>query len=143
MLIGARQVRKTTKINTLLADNDYLFVDGDDHSVAEIISNASTEALKSIIGTYKYLFIDDPQRIPYIGLKLKIIVDQIKDIQVVVSGSFAFDLNNATQEALTFSNNPWMEMITSYSLKSAILSTRLAPVKVSIFKLGQNTWKLQ
>ena len=101
VLIGPRQVGKTTIINTLLADNDYLFLDGDDHSVAEIISNANTEALRSIIGTYKYVFIDEVQRIPNIGLKLKIIVDQIKDVQVIVSGSSAFDINNATQESLT------------------------------------------
>lgn len=101
VLIGPRQVGKTTMINTLLTDNDYLFLDGDDHSVAEIISNANTEALRSIIGTYKYVFIDEVQRIPNIGLKLKIIVDQIKDVQVIVSGSSAFDINNATQEPLT------------------------------------------
>jgi predicted AAA+ superfamily ATPase len=41
------------------------------------------------------------QRIPDIGLKLKIIVDQIKDVQVIVSGSSAFDINNLTQEPLT------------------------------------------
>lgn len=101
VLIGPRQVGKTTIINTLLADNDYLFLDGDDHSVAEIISNANTQALRNIVGTYKYVFIDEVQRIPNIGLKLKIIVDQIKDVQVIVSGSSAFDINNATQESLT------------------------------------------
>ena len=84
LLIGPRQVGKTTLINTLLADNDYLFLDGDDHSVAEIISNANTEGLRSIIGNYKYVFIDEVQRIPNIGLKLKIIVDQIKDVQVIM-----------------------------------------------------------
>jgi predicted AAA+ superfamily ATPase len=41
------------------------------------------------------------QRIPNIGLKLKIIIDQIKDVQVIVSGSSAFDINNLTQEPLT------------------------------------------
>jgi predicted AAA+ superfamily ATPase len=37
----------------------------------------------SIIGDYKYIFIDEVQRIPNIGLKLKIIIDQIKDVQNV------------------------------------------------------------
>jgi predicted AAA+ superfamily ATPase len=56
---------------------------------------------KSIIGDYKYIFIDEVQRIPNIGLKLKIIIDQIKDVQNCVSGSSAFDINNLTQEPLT------------------------------------------
>jgi predicted AAA+ superfamily ATPase len=37
-------------------------------------------------------FIDEVQRIPNIGLKLKIIIDQIKDVQVIVSGSSALIL---------------------------------------------------
>ncbi len=101
VLIGPRQVGKTTLINALLADKTYLFLDGDDHSVSELLSNANTEQLRSIIGNYKYVFIDEAQRIPNIGLKLKIIVDQIKDVQVIVSGSSAFDINNITQEPLT------------------------------------------
>lgn len=101
VLIGPRQVGKTTLINTLLADKEYLFLDGDDHTICDMLSNANTEQLRSIIGAYKYVFIDEVQRIPNIGLKLKIMVDQIKDVQVVVSGSSAFDINNMTQEPLT------------------------------------------
>ena len=78
-----------------------MFLDGDDSTTVDILSNANTETLKSIIGNYKYVFIDEVQRIPNIGLKLKIIVDQIKDVQVIVSGSSAFDINNLTQEPLT------------------------------------------
>ncbi len=101
VLIGPRQVGKTTLINSILNKSDYLFLDGDDNTVAETLSNANTENLKSIIGNYKYVFIDEVQRIPNIGLKLKIMVDQIKDVQVLVSGSSAFDINNETQEPLT------------------------------------------
>ena len=101
MLIGPRQVGKTTLINFILKDKDYLFLDGDDNTVADILANANTENLKSIIGNYKYVFIDEVQRIPNIGLKLKIMVDQIKDVQVIVSGSSSLDINNVTQEPLT------------------------------------------
>lgn len=101
VLIGPRQVGKTTLINSLLGNTSYLFLDGDDNTVAETLSNANTETLKSIIGSYKYVFIDEVQRIPNIGLKLKIIVDQVKDVQVIVSGSSALDINNLTQEPLT------------------------------------------
>lgn len=101
VLIGPRQVGKTTLINFILKDKEYLFLDGDDNTVAETLANANTEILKSIIGKYKYIFIDEVQRIPNIGLKLKIIVDQIKDVQVIVSGSSSLDINNITQEPLT------------------------------------------
>lgn len=101
VLIGPRQVGKTTLVNSILKDKEYLFLDGDDNTVTETLANANTEILKSIIGNHKYIFIDEVQRIPNIGLKLKIIVDQIKDVQVIVSGSSSLDINNATQEPLT------------------------------------------
>ena len=69
--------------------------------VMDTLSGANTETLKSIIREYKYVFIDEVQRIPNIGLKLKIIVDQIKDVQVIVSGSSVLDIHNLTQEPLT------------------------------------------
>jgi predicted AAA+ superfamily ATPase len=101
VLIGPRQVGKITLIHSLLGKNEYLFLDGDDNAVVETLSNANTEVLRSIIGNYKYVFIDEVQRIPNIGLKLKIMVDLIKEVQVIVSGSSAFDINNITQEPLT------------------------------------------
>lgn len=101
VLVGPRQVGKTTMIKSLLKGIPFLFLDGDDSVVVETLSNANTETLKNIIADYKYVFIDEVQRIPNIGLKLKIIVDQIKDVQVIVSGSSAFDINHVTQEPLT------------------------------------------
>jgi predicted AAA+ superfamily ATPase len=101
VLIGPRQVGKTTLVNYLLKGIPFLFLDGDDAVVSDTLANANTETLKNIIGNYKYVFIDEVQRIPNIGLKLKIIVDQIKNVQVIVSGSSAFDINHVTQEPLT------------------------------------------
>lgn len=69
VLIGPRQVGKTTLINSILKDKEYLFLDGDDITVTETLANANTEILKSIIGNHKYVFIDEVQRIPNIGLK--------------------------------------------------------------------------
>jgi uncharacterized protein len=101
VLVGPRQVGKTTVINSLLKNIPYLFLDGDDASVCDELSKANTEMLKSIIGEYKYVFIDEVQRIPNIGLKLKIMVDQIKNVQVIVSGSSTLDISDLTQEPLT------------------------------------------
>lgn len=101
ILIGPRQVGKTTLIKELLSDKDYLFLDGDDNSVIQIFSNANTEILKNIVANHKYVFIDEVQRIPDVSLKLKIIVDQIKDVQLIVSGSSTLDISGITQEPLT------------------------------------------
>ena len=101
VLIGARQVGKTTLIKSILKDVDHLFLDADDPSVRALLTNPTTSELRSIIGKYTYIFIDEAQRIPSIGLTLKIITDQFPQVQLLVSGSSAFELNNIINEPLT------------------------------------------
>ncbi|WP_300977431.1 AAA family ATPase, partial [Flavobacterium sp.] len=62
VLVGPRQVGKTTLINELLKGVSYLFLDGDASVIMDTLANANTETLKSIIGDYKYVFIDEVQR---------------------------------------------------------------------------------
>ena len=101
VLIGARQVGKTTLIKSLLNNKKYLFLDGDNPSVRELLNNPNTEEIKRIVANNKILFIDEAQRINNIGITIKIIIDQIKDVQVFVSGSSAFYLQNSLNETLT------------------------------------------
>ncbi len=101
VLIGPRQVGKTTLIKQLLEDKEFLFLDGDDPTVRSILTLPNTEQIKSFIGNYKYVFIDEAQRIENIGITLKIITDQFKDVQLFVSGSSAFELNDKIKEPLT------------------------------------------
>ncbi|MDP3314139.1 ATP-binding protein [Lutibacter sp.] len=101
ILIGPRQVGKTTLLNAVLKDKNFLFLDGDDPTVRNLLTNPNTETLKSIMGTHQFVFIDEAQRIENIGLTLKIVTDQFKQIQLFVSGSSAFDINNRIRESLT------------------------------------------
>jgi uncharacterized protein len=101
VVIGPRQVGKTTLIRKLLKDKDYLFLDGDDPLVRTQLSVASKQQLKAIIGKATTVFVDEAQRIEDIGLKLKIMYDQLQPLQLFVSGSSAFELRNAMNEPLT------------------------------------------
>ncbi len=101
ILIGPRQVGKTTLIQEILKNKDFLFLNGDDPTVRQILSSPNTQELQNIIGQNKYIFIDEAQRIENIGLTSKIITDQFKDVQLFLSGSSAFDLNNQINEPLT------------------------------------------
>ena len=101
LLIGPRQVGKTTLIRELLKNQDYLFLDGDDPIVRTLLDTPNTQQIKSLLGAYKYVFVDEAQRIPNIGLTAKVIHDQMKDIHLIMSGSSSFALSGLTQEPLT------------------------------------------
>ncbi len=102
LLVGPRQTGKTTLLRQF-AENlgDYLLLDADDPLIQQQLTAATSTTLKRIIGTYKVVFIDEAQRIPNIGLTLKIITDQMPEIQLLVSGSSALELANQIKEPLT------------------------------------------
>ncbi len=102
ILMGARQVGKTTSLKSLFSSEDeMMWLNGDDPDVRELLENISSSRLKTIIGNKKVIIIDEAQRIEDIGLKLKLITDNIKDVQVVATGSSSFDLANNVNEPLT------------------------------------------
>ncbi|MEG1617258.1 MAG: ATP-binding protein [Bacteroidales bacterium] len=102
ILMGARQTGKTTLLKNLFPNNDdILWLNGDEQDVQKIFSNISATRLKALFGNKKYIVIDEAQRIEDIGLRLKLITDQIKDIQLVATGSSSFDLANKVNEPLT------------------------------------------
>jgi uncharacterized protein len=101
IIVGPRQVGKTTLIENILKNEAHLFLDADDPTVRNLLTNPNTEQLKNIIGKNKIVFIDEAQRIENIGITLKIITDKFKDVQLLVSGSSAFELKTKINEPLT------------------------------------------
>ena len=102
ILLGARQVGKTTLLNNLVeGQTDCLWLNGDELDVQKMFENTSANRLKAQFGSNKIIVIDEAQRIKDIGLRLKLITDQIKDVQLIATGSSAFELANEVNEPLT------------------------------------------
>ena len=102
LITGPRQVGKTTLLHKICrSKGEYLFLNGDDASTRETLSDLSKKKWENIIGKYKTIFIDEAQRIDSIGLGAKIIYDQIKGVKVLLSGSSAIDPNAKIVEPLT------------------------------------------
>ncbi len=103
IVTGPRQSGKTTLILKLIEPykRETLIVNGDDPVTEQLFGRPNTEQLRQIIGKNKILFIDEAQRIPNIGLTSKLIVDNFKEVQLILSGSSSFELMNRTQEPLT------------------------------------------
>lgn len=102
ILFGARQVGKTTMLKNLLdGRNDVLWLNGDEVDVRNLFENASSTMLKAIIAKNTIVVIDEAQRISDIGIGIKLITDNIPDVQVMATGSSSFDLSNKITEPLT------------------------------------------
>mgnify|MGYP003574992569 CR=1 FL=1 len=101
IVTGPYRVGKTTLLKTVLENRDYLFLDGDDPLVRSRLTNPNTREIGAILGNARLVFIDEAQRIENIGITAKIIHDQFKEVQLLMSGSSAFELRNHTNEALT------------------------------------------
>lgn len=98
---GPRQVGKSTLIKEVLKNREYLFLDGDDPLVRQYLDSPNTKEIETLIGSHTIVFIDEAQRIENIGLTSKIIHDQFKNVQLILSGSSAFELRNRMNEPLT------------------------------------------
>jgi len=102
ILLGARQTGKTTLLRQLFENkSDTLWLNGDDTDVQNLFSHATSTGLRAAIGNYTTVIIDEAQRIENVGLKLKLITDQIPNVQLVATGSSAFELSNRINEPLT------------------------------------------
>ena len=102
MLFGARQVDKTTLLKKIVENlKDILWLNADNFEVQTLFETPSSSRFKAIIKNHKVVIIDEAQSIKDIGLKLKIITDELKEVQLIATGSSAFDLSNALNEPLT------------------------------------------
>lgn len=102
VIMGARRVGKTTLFRQLLESEDnVLWMSGDEPDVRGLFENITSTRLKAIIGNARLVVIDEAQRITDIGIKLKLITDQMPEVRLLASGSSSFDLANKINEPLT------------------------------------------
>lgn len=101
VVLGARQVGKSTIIKMLTENQDVLWLDGENSDVHLLLQNSNSDRLAQIAGKHKIVVIDEAQKINNIGSILKLFADYHKNIQVIASGSSAFELRNSLNEPLT------------------------------------------
>jgi len=102
ILYGARQVGKTTLCKDLMSQYpDSHYITCDDPTIIQTLENQSLEQLKRYYGKYKFLIIDEAQRVSNIGITLKLLIDNLPELQIIATGSSSFDLANKINEPLT------------------------------------------
>ena len=102
VLLGARQVGKSTLLKTIFEnEKNILWLDAENPDVHTIFENATATRLESFFENNQFVVIDEAQKINNIGSKLKLITDYLPKIQVIATGSSAFELRNKLNEPLT------------------------------------------
>ena len=102
LLFGARRVGKTILIKAISDGfvGKTLFLNGEDTNTHLLLRERTSANYKFLLQGVDLLIIDEAQNIPDIGMKLKLIVDEIPSIHVIASGSSSFDLLHLTGEPL-------------------------------------------
>lgn len=103
IVIGARQVGKSTLFKLILEKQDYkaLQLNCDEPEVRNMLSNINTAELRLLIADNRIVVIDEAQRVENIGMTLKLITDNFPDVQLLVTGSSSFELQDKLNEPLT------------------------------------------
>ncbi len=108
VLIGARQVGKSTLFKQILAAPEIqvpvermLMLDCDDPRVRTMLEQANLAELRQLVAENRILLIDEAQRVSGIGLTLKMLIDHFPDVQLLVTGSSSFLLQDKLNEPLT------------------------------------------
>ena len=102
-LYGPRQVGKTTLALDLIERSPYRarYISADELLYREALASQSRQTLGELLGDAELLVIDEAQRVPNIGLNLKILVDSFRHARILATGSASFDLANKISEPLT------------------------------------------
>ena len=103
VLYGPRQVGKTTLAQDLLdvVSLRTKFVNADELVYREALASQDRQRLGEVLGEAELLVIDEAQRVPEIGLNLKILVDSFPHAIILATGSASFELANQISEPLT------------------------------------------
>ena len=106
LLYGARRTGKTTIIENLAQKypSEVLLMQGEDMDVADLLQQRTIANYTQICRGKKIIIIDEAQAVPEIGNILKLMIDNIKGITIIATGSSSLDLVNKTGEPLVGRN---------------------------------------
>ena len=102
IILGARQTGKTTLLKSIFEKLDEaLWLNADEPDIQALFETSTSSRFKALFAGYSTIVLDEAQRIKDVGIKLKLIIDQIPELQLIATGSSAFELANQTNEPLT------------------------------------------
>ncbi|MGB3155787.1 MAG: ATP-binding protein [Chitinophagaceae bacterium] len=129
ILLGPRQAGKSTLLQLMQPrlKQPVAWWNGDETDIRILLEQPTSTKLLSLIGQSKTVVIDEAQRIENIGLCIKLITDNSKDVKVIATGSSAFELANKINEPLT--GRKWEYHLYPFSFGEMVAHTNLLEEK--------------
>jgi predicted AAA+ superfamily ATPase len=110
LIYGPRRVGKTVLLQQLTASipqSNIVWFNGDTQETRHLLNQTSEVALSKLVAQFETVVVDEAQRIPNIGLSLKILVDKFPQKTFLASGSSSLMLSRGLQETLTGRTNKY------------------------------------
>ncbi len=154
ILYGARRTGKTTLLNEIVKSQPgkKLIINADEKKYVDVLSSRDLNKLRLLLEGYDLIFIDEAQRVPEIGINLKLMYDSFPDLKIIASGSSSFELANRVREPLTgrsktyhlhpISVNELRRKINSFELASRVEELLLFGMYPEIFSLKNRKEKI-
>jgi predicted AAA+ superfamily ATPase len=103
LIFGPRQAGKTTLVKEVIATfpGNKLEINADELRHVETLSSRNLDKLKQLVSGYDLLFLDEAQRVPEIGVNLKLLHDHLPNLRIIATGSSSLDLASKVREPLT------------------------------------------
>lgn len=103
LIYGPRQAGKTTLVKSFEKESGLraLYISADLSKNENLLMQRDLKVYSDLTEGYQLLIIDEAQRVPDIGLVLKIMYDEMPHLKVIATGSSSFDLANSASEPLT------------------------------------------
>ena len=123
LLFGARRVGKTVLVEHIMRNfsGKTLLLNGESMDTVRLLDDRTTANYRQLFSGIDLLCIDEAQHIPDIGMKLKLIIDEVAGLRVIATGSSSFDLQNMAGEPLVGRSTQFL--LTPFSIRELVEST--------------------
>ena len=110
LIFGARRVGKTILLKQITNNftGKTLLINGESMDTIKLLEERSATNYKRLFSGIDLLAIDEAQHVPDIGMKLKLIADEVPELAIIVTGSSSFDLQNNAGEPLVGRSTKFM-----------------------------------
>ncbi|MBQ1725695.1 MAG: ATP-binding protein, partial [Muribaculaceae bacterium] len=123
LLFGARRVGKTVLVEHIRQNfsGKSLLLNGESMDTVRLLDDRSSDNYRRLFSGIDLLCIDEAQHIPDIGMKLKLLIDEVVGLRVIATGSSSFDLLNMAGEPLVGRSTQFL--LTPFSIRELVDSS--------------------